>query len=193
MNSPVRQDFLLLLQPPQVFTVRGFEALFPRVGTLGCVVSLAPQLFLLVYLHENVGPSDLPAAATLPAWSSSCHLSEHPVCPSCPSLPLLPVWMKVSSLTPWLLDFHTVQFSGSSGCIFSLNWLLSFFWLCKETKCIYLCLHLGWKSELGFEYPDLSLTGWLNLKSFLLSTGPTFPSISKNSIFLKGVHRDQVR
>ena len=49
-------EFLLLLQAPQVFSVRGFEALFPCAGTLGCAVCLAPQLFLLVYLHENVGP-----------------------------------------------------------------------------------------------------------------------------------------
>ena len=34
----------------------------------------------------------------------------------CPSLPLLMVLMNVSYLTSWLLDFHTVQFSGSSGC-----------------------------------------------------------------------------
>ena len=42
-----------------------------------------------------------------------------PCCESSPpsylSLPLLPVWMNVSSLTPWLSDFHTVQSSGSSG------------------------------------------------------------------------------
>ena len=24
-----------------------------------------------------------------------------------------------------------------------LNWLLSFFWLCEEAQCVYLCLHLG--------------------------------------------------
>ena len=28
----------------------------------------------------------------------------------------IPVCMNVSSLTPWLLDFHAVWFSGSSGC-----------------------------------------------------------------------------
>ena len=39
--------------------------------------------------------------------------------------------MNVSSLTPWLLDFYTVQFSGSSGYFLFLN-LLSFFWLCEE-------------------------------------------------------------
>ena len=37
--------------------------------------------------------------------------------------------------------------------VFSQFWLyfvfklLSFFWLCKEAQCVYLCLHLGWKSE----------------------------------------------
>ena len=41
--------------------------------------------------------------------------------PSCPSPPLLQVWMNVSSLSPWLSDFHTVQFSVSSGCFFFLN------------------------------------------------------------------------
>ena len=27
-----------------------------------------------------------------------------------------------------------------------LNLLLSFFWLCKQAQCVYLCLHIGWKS-----------------------------------------------
>ena len=78
--------------------------------------------------------------------------SQPPLCcdsslPICSSPPLLPVWMNVSSLTPWLSDFHTVQFSGNSGCFLFLN-LLSFFWLYKEAKCIYLRLHLGWKSTI---------------------------------------------
>ena len=54
--------------------------------------------------------------------------------------------MIVSSLTPWLLDFHTVRFPSSSGYFLFLNLLLSFFWLYEEAKCIYLCLHLGQKS-----------------------------------------------
>ena len=52
-------------QFPQIFTARGFEALFPCAGTLGCVVCLAPQLFLSVYLCANVGLSGPPAAAWL--------------------------------------------------------------------------------------------------------------------------------
>ena len=57
------------------------------------------------YLHANVGPPGPPSTALL--WSSL---------PSCLCLPLLPVWMNVSSLSPWLLEFHTVWFSVSSGC-----------------------------------------------------------------------------
>ena len=53
--------------------------------------------------------------------------------------------MNVSSLTPWLSYFHTVQFSGCSGCFLSLNLLLFLFLLCKEAMCIYLGLHLGQK------------------------------------------------
>ena len=34
--------------------------------------------------------------------------------------------------------------------VFVLKLLLSFFWLCKEAQCVYLCLHLGRKSPLWF-------------------------------------------
>ena len=63
VNSPVRLVVSLLPKPPKVFPVRGFEALFPHAVTLGCSVCLAPQLFLRVYLHANVGLPDPPAAA----------------------------------------------------------------------------------------------------------------------------------
>ena len=106
-------ELLPLPQPPQDFTARGFEALCLHTGTLGCMICLAPQLFLPVYLHANVGLS----AAISPALSSSFHLVMHPPHPRFPSPPLLPVWINVSSLTLWLLDFPTVWFSGSS-CYF---------------------------------------------------------------------------
>ena len=89
-------------------------------------------------------PPSLSACKCGTTWSVSCHLAMHPLCPSCPSPPLLPVWVNVSSLSPWLSDFHTVQFSGSSGYFLLLN-LLSFFWLCREAKCNYLRLRLGQK------------------------------------------------
>ena len=74
-----------------------------------------------------------------------CHESFPP---ECPSPFLLPVWMNVSSLTFWLSVFHTVQFSVSLVVFLFLNLLLSFFWLCEETWCIYLCLHLDQKSQI---------------------------------------------
>ena len=56
-------EFLPSLRRPQIFIVRGFEALFFLAGTLGCMVCLAPQLFLLVFLFTNVGLPSLPVAA----------------------------------------------------------------------------------------------------------------------------------
>ena len=91
-------EFLPLLQPLQVFSVRGFEALFPCSGTLCCVVCLAPQLFLLVYLHSSVGPP-APLATLLRVLSIRL-----------PSPSLLLVWMNVSSLTLWLSDLIQFDF-----------------------------------------------------------------------------------
>ena len=93
-------------QCPQVFIATGFEALFPHIGALGCVVCLTPQLFLPVYPYANAGPPSPPAATLLCVLSALTDYS---------SLPLLTVWMNVSSLTPWLSDFHTVRFPGLSG------------------------------------------------------------------------------
>ena len=63
-------------------------------------------------------------------WDCPLHqpLPGHEFSP--PWLPILLVWMNVSSLSPWLLDFHTVRFSGSFGYFLFLNLLLSFFRLC---------------------------------------------------------------
>ena len=80
-------------------------------------------------------------------WSTRMH----PLHLGSLSLLLLPVWMNV---TPWLSDFRTIWFSGSSGCFLFLNWLLSIFWLCEEVKSICLGLHLGW--NLPF-YPFLNI------------------------------------
>ena len=95
-----------------------FEVLFPCAGALGCVVChLVHQLLprqpaaaLPTHLH-NLPPCWV--HQPLPCLESSL--------PGCPSPPLLPVWMNVSSLSPWLSDFYTVQFSISSGCFLFLN------------------------------------------------------------------------
>ena len=112
------------------------EALFPHAGDLGSTVCLAPLLFLPVYLCANVGPQGLPATTLwgllATAWPVPLHnLPPHcvrqplpchkPSLPGCLSPPLLLFWMNVSSLSPWLSDFHTVRFSFSSGSFLFLN------------------------------------------------------------------------
>ena len=84
-------EFLPLPQPSQVFSVRGFEALFPHTGTLGYMVCLAPQLFLPVYPHANVGLPSLPAAA-----SPTLVLQPQPCFGSCS--PWLPISAPPTSL-----------------------------------------------------------------------------------------------
>ena len=65
--SPTNSPLILGVSPAattlQVFIVSGFEAFFSLTGTLGCMVCLAPQLFLLVYPPTNVGLLSPPAAA----------------------------------------------------------------------------------------------------------------------------------
>ena len=78
-----------------------------------------------------------------------CHVSTPP---QLPSPPILVVWVNVPSLTPWLSDFYTVLFSGSSDCFLFSNLLLSFFWLCKEVQCIYLHFHFGQESSNSFSF-----------------------------------------
>ena len=41
----------------------------------------------------------------------------------------------------------SIQFNFCPFWLFFVFKLLSFFWLCEEAQCVYLCLHLGWKSN----------------------------------------------
>ena len=128
-DSPVRLGVSLATTTPSDF-YRFFKALCLCVGTLSCSVCLIPQLFL---------PQALSA-------------------PSCPSPSLLPVWMNVSSLTPWLSDFHTVQYSGRSVFFFLIGGCCVF-WLYEKVKCIYLCLHLGQNSRQN-SFKNQELVQW---------------------------------
>ena len=62
-----------------------------------------------------------PVHSTIRHLSGSSPVAASPFRPCCPSLSLLPVWMNVSSLSPWLLDFREVRFSVSSGFFLFLN------------------------------------------------------------------------
>ena len=82
--------------------------------------------------------SQFPIQSASPAWSTT----------SPRVLTVWLVWMTIS-LIPWF--FHAVWFSGTSGCLLILDWLLSSFWLCEEMKGFYLCFHLGWNSKIFFK------------------------------------------
>ena len=102
-NSPVRLGVSPAASstPTGVFNQR-FEALFPQAGTLGC----HPVHQLLPHRPDAALPA--PLHNLPPRWVCQpppCRESSLPVCPS---LPLLQVWANVSSLSPWLSDFHTV-------------------------------------------------------------------------------------
>ena len=66
-------EFFPPSQSSHVFSVTGFEALFPHPWTLHCLVCLAPQLILPVYLDLNVGPPSRPSA-TLPGLPATAFL-----------------------------------------------------------------------------------------------------------------------
>ena len=120
--SPTTSPVRLGVSPAAASTPTGvfnqwFEALLTLAGARGYAVWFAPPPFLLVYLRANVGLQGLPATTLwgllAAAWPVPFH-NPPPHCvhqpPPCrqSSPPLLPVWMNVSSLSPWLLGFHTV-------------------------------------------------------------------------------------
>ena len=54
---------------------------------------------------------------------------------------------------------------------FVFKLLLSFFWLCKEAQCVYLCLHLGQKLSTVFfihGWQPTYVEGQLNLQAYFL-------------------------
>ena len=121
-----------------VFNQR-FEALFSSAGALGCVVCLTPQLFLPVYLNSNEGPPAPPVAASLdlPATALPRVLST-PLPVSAPPTDLDECFFFISLVVRLPYSSIFCQFWW-----FFVFKLLSFFWLCEEVQCVYLCLHLG--------------------------------------------------
>ena len=134
-----------------------FEALFSLPGALGCVVFFAPLPFLPVYLCANVVPWGLPAEA----WPAPFHNPPQSATslspPATSLLQVLSAWLPISA-PPMGLDecffLNSLVVRLPYNLIFCQFWLffvfkllLSFFWLCKEAQCVYLRLHLDWKSQ----------------------------------------------
>ena len=138
-------------QPSWVFSISGLRLYFPALEPwVGWSVSL-PHRYSWLSVHKcgtTASASHHLAGSTSCSLPVSCSLAHpapqsasllglpaavllapvlsSPTCqetsPSgCLSQPLLLVWMNVSSLTPWLSDFHTVWFSVSSGWLLFLN------------------------------------------------------------------------
>ena len=105
-NSPVRLGVspAAASTPTSVFRP-WFEVSFPCTGTLSCKVC-HPIRQLLPRQPAAVLPS--PLHNPPPHWIRQPPPCRQSSVPGCPSPPLLPVRMNVSSLTPWLLDFHMV-------------------------------------------------------------------------------------
>ena len=142
-------EFLPLLpQPPQVFLVRYLRLYFPKLEPwVAWSVSLPScySWFICTWMWDH--PVHQPLL---------CHESSPP---GCPFLPLLPVWLNVSSLSPWLLDFHRVWYSVSSGWVLFFKFVVVLLLVVRgSTVCVYLCLHLGQKliqKTHNFYWPQL--------------------------------------
>ena len=146
MTSPVKLGVYpaATSTPTGVFT-QWFEALFPCTGTLGFEVCHSVYQLLP---HQPAAAFPTPLHNLHLAGSTSYHLAmilsaQLPV--STPPT-ILDEWFFFISLVvelPYSSIFH--QF----WLIFVFKLLLSFFWVCGEAQCVYLCLHLGWKSLQG--------------------------------------------
>ena len=146
-------EFLLLPpQLPQVFSISDLRLYFPT-------------LELWVARSVAAGP---PAAASL----ASCRFA-HPTPQSATSLGppapallgVLSTWLPISAPLTSLDEcffFISLVVGLPYSSIFCRFWLffvfkllLPFFWVCKEAQCVYLCLHLGRKSESTFLNPQM--------------------------------------
>ena len=143
-------------QPPQLFTVGDSEALFAQHWNSG----------LHGLSHSTVVPPCLSTCKCWTAWSTSRGL----LCRGCPSPPLPPAWMNVSSLSPWLSDFHTNRFPGSSGCFFVFKLVVALHLIMQGSKAYlptppsWLKIHIQtilW-TKLDFMEPMIRKPSWEN-------------------------------
>ena len=129
-------EFLLPPPPPRMFSISGLRLHFPELEPWvvqpallpdcssqcvharmwGCRVCQPPPCGV----HQLQPGLPCSTIRHLTGFASP-RLAASPLLPGCSSLPLPPVWMNVSSLSPWLSDFHIVWFSVSSGCFLFLN------------------------------------------------------------------------
>ena len=109
-------------QPPWVFSIRGLRLYFPELEPwIVQSVSLPHCSSQFIYARMwGQGRSLLAVALPAPFHSPPSRWISQPL-PCHESVSAPPTGLGVSSLSPWLLDFHTVQFSVTSGCFLFLN------------------------------------------------------------------------
>ena len=139
-------QFLPLPKPTLVFTACSYGDLsFQLFGTLGYLFWSGAGIAHSQDLPPDFYPPCMNVGLPMPIllllatlWVTLC-LFASPL--------LLPIWTNMASLNPWLLSFHTVQFSDSSGCYLFLRFSCnSYLWLWEKVKHVCLRLHLDWKS-----------------------------------------------
>ena len=103
-------------QPPQVFSIRGLRLYFPVLELWVVWSVLLPSCssrFICTWTW------DCRVCQPPPRWVHQPLPWHKSSLSSCLSLSLLLVWMNISSLTPWLSDFHTIQFDFLSVLVLS--------------------------------------------------------------------------
>ena len=160
MHSPVRLGVSPTAAsiPTGVFN-QWFEALFPHAGALGCSLFRSPTVPPGLSMckcgdagsdsHHLVGSASCSLACPIPQSATS--LSP----PAAALLRVLSAQLPISAPPTGLGEcffFISLVVGLPFSLIFCQLWLffvfkllLSFFWLCKEAQCVYLCLHLGQK------------------------------------------------
>ena len=123
------QQFLLPSQPQLIFTARGNGDLSSRCRN--------PGLYGLAWGWNHW-------LSRYPFHPFCCHCCCCHSMPHCLSellhsstlLPLLPIWTNVSSLSPWLSDFHTTLYSDSSGLL-ALRSGCNSFYSCAKRQSVF--------------------------------------------------------
>ena len=132
----------MLSQPQQVFSVRGFEALFPPLGPW-IMQSVSLLSCSSRFIHTKCGTA-----------CSTSYVLTHLVLQPLPCLESSPPWLSVSAPPTGLNEcffFNSLVVGLPYSSIFWQFWLFFVFkfvvllWLCEETQCIYLHLYFGQK------------------------------------------------
>ena len=134
LNCPVRLGVSIASSSPTDFFSQRFT----------CFISPHQSPGLHGLSRSPVVPSGLPTHKCGTARSTSQHLTWSSSCPpSSPAPPLLQIWMNGFFFNSLVVRLPYSSIFCQFWCFLFLNLLLSFFWLCREAQCIYLCLHLG--------------------------------------------------